>query len=349
MISRIVCLALLLQCTSWAGAAEAATPADAGTQPAMAMDQLIAPGAKVRKLAGGMRFLEGPVWSDGDFELASSQPRGAGYLIFSDIAANQLKRWDAKSGVSVFRADSHAANGNTRDRRGRLITCEQSTRRVTRTDRDGKIVVLTDHFLRTRRFNSPNDVVVKSDGTVWFTDPTYGLPHGEQPEIGARYVFCLVPDVQLEGGRQMLRMVSKDDDFDQPNGICFSPDESRLYVSDTGKPHHIVVYDVQPIAADKISLIPWRLVNKRVFAVIDTGVPDGMRCDEHGNVWSSAGDGIHIFSPQGKLLGKIAVPETPANLCFGGSDGQMLFITARTSLYCIHTQVHGASRPAPTP
>jgi gluconolactonase len=348
-IASLPALAASPDSSSTAPASSATAPDSPATAPAARFSELVAPDAGVKKLASGMQFVEGPVWFDGNAPLATSHPAGAGFLIFSDIPANRLLRWDAKEGVSVFRDDSHGANGNTRDRRGRLITCEQTTRRVTRTDRNGKVVVLADLFLLSKKFNSPNDVVVKSDGTVWFTDPTYGLPKGEQSEIGARYVFCLVPDVQLEGNRRMLRMVSSDDDFDQPNGICFSPDESKLYVADSGRPHHIMVYDVQPVAPEKISLIPWRLKSGREFCVIDRGVPDGIRCDEHGNIWSSAGDGVEVFAPDGTKLGNIAVPETPANLCFGGSDGQMLFITARTSLYAIHTNVKGAPQPSPQP
>jgi gluconolactonase len=340
MIPRTLCFALILMAATLTFAAaddadDAATTKAAATQPDPRFLKLLARDAKVEKLAGGMHFIEGPVWTDAD----------GGYLVFSDIPANELKRWDAKAGVTTFRTDSHGTNGNTRDRRDRLISCEHTSRRVTRTEKDGTVIVLADLFVRSKKFNSPNDVVVKSDGTIWFTDPTYGLPKGEEAEIGAKYVFCLVPDVKLESDRKMLRMVTSDDDFDQPNGLAFSPDESKLYIADSGRPHHIMVFDVKPVPPERISLIPWRLVNGRKFCVIDKGVPDGIRCDAEGNVWSSAGDGVQVFAPDGTLIGKIPVPESPANLCFGGADGSTLFITARTSLYSIKTNVRGAKRP----
>jgi gluconolactonase len=187
---------------------------------------------------------------------------------------------------------------------------------------DGKPLIETHDG---KRFNSPNDVVVKSDGTIWFTDPTYGLPKGEPREIDKQLVIRFDPKTG--------RTSAVADDFDMPNGLCFSPDEMKLYVADSGKPHHVRVFDVRDDGT---------LVNGRIFCDIRPGVPDGIRCDEHGNLWSTAGDGIHVFSPDGKLIMKIPVPESPANLCFGGADGKTLFITARTSLYSIRTNVTGA-------
>lgn len=277
--------------------------------------EVIAPGAKPAKLTGGMKFTEGPVWSN----------RDGGFLVFSDIPSNELKRWDESNGLATFRAPSHNTNGNTRDREGRLISCEHSARRVTRTETDGSITVLADQF-DGKKFNSPNDPVVKSDGSIWFTDPTYGTPKGEAKEIDGRFVYRIDPETQ-----QVSKVA---DGFDQPNGLCFSPDESKLYIADSGKPHHIRVFDVK---ADHT------LAGGDVFCTIDNGGPDGIRCDERGNIWSSAGDGVHVFSPEGKLIARIAVAETPANLCFGGADGKTLFITARTSLYAIPTNVRGAS------
>jgi gluconolactonase len=273
----------------------------------------------VHKLGGGMKFLEGPVWSDAD----------GGFLLFSDIPADELKRWTAATGITPFRKPSHNSNGNTRDLVGRLISCETgaTARRITRTEADGSITILCDSF-EGHKLNATNDVVVKSDGTIWFTDPTYGMPEGAQ-EIPGQYVFRLDP-----GSGKVAAVAT---DFVQPNGLCFSPDEKRLYIADSGKPHHIRVFDV---TADG------KLANGRFFCTISPGVPDGIRCDARGNVWSTAGDGIYIFSPEGKLIEKILVPETPANLCFGGADGKTLFITARTSLYCIHTAVAGAVGPA---
>jgi gluconolactonase len=229
--------------------------------------------------------------------------------------------------LATFRKDSRNTNGNTRDREGRLISCEHTARRLTRTEKDGSITVLADRF-EGKRFNSPNDVVVKSDGTIWFTDPTYGTPKGEAKELDGRYVFRIDAETK--------NVTKAAEGFDQPNGLAFSPDEKKLYIADSGKSHHIRVFDVK--ADDTLS-------GGDPLCVIDQGVPDGIRCDEHGNIWSSAGDGVQIFAPDGKLLVSIPVPESPANLCFGGDDGKTLFITARTSLYSINTNVRGASRP----
>jgi gluconolactonase len=280
------------------------------------MNDLIPPNAKVEKLAGGMQFVEGPAWTNAD----------GGFLVFSDIPGNQLKKWDGNA-LTVFRADSHNTNGNTRDRDDRLISCEHSARKVTRTETDGSITVLADRF-DGKRFNSPNDCVVKSDGSIYFTDPTYGTPRGEEKELDGRYVFRIDPESK--------RVSKVADGFDMPNGLCFSPDEKTLYIADSGKPRNIRRFAVNDDGT---------LGGGEVFCVIDNGVPDGIRCDQFGNVWSSAGDGVHIFAPDGKLIGKIPVPECPANLCFGGADGKTLFITARTSLYSLPTNVQGAARP----
>lgn len=277
----------------------------------------LVPDLKVKKLASGMKFIEGPVWTDAD----------GGYLVFSDIPASELKKWtgtfDGK--LSTDRIFTNQTNGNTRDREGRLLSCEHQARRVSRTQPDG-LQLLVDNW-QGKKFNSPNDIIVKSDGSIWFTDPTYGLEKRKQ-EIPGQYVF------RFDDSTSTATPVVKD--FDQPNGLCFGPDEKKLYIADSGKPHHIRVFDV---SADN------QLTNSKIFCIIDNGVPDGIRCDAHGNLWSSAGDGIHIFAPTGALIGKIPVPETPANLAFGGSDGKTLFITARTSLYAIKTNVPGATLP----
>jgi len=277
---------------------------------------ILAPDAQLQKLAGGMKFTEGPVWTDAD----------GGYLVFSDIPSNELKKWTAQNGLSTYRKVEYQTNGNTRDGKGQLISCCHGARNVLIEEKDGMVRPLVADF-EGNRFNSPNDVVVKSDGTIWFTDPPYGLPKGDKREIDQvkNYVFRFDPV-----SRRVASVIS---DPEMPNGLCFSPDEKKLYVADSGKAHQILVYDVTDQDL---------LVNGRVFCVIDKGVPDGMRCDEKGNLWSTAGDGIHIFSPDGKLVTKIPVPETPANLCFGGADGKTLFITARTSLYCIQTNIKGA-------
>jgi gluconolactonase len=258
--------------------------------------------------------------------------------VFSDIPNERLLRYVPGSGVSTFRAPSNFANGNTRDRQGRLITCEHGTRRVTRTEVDGQITVLADRF-EGKRLNSPNDVVVKSDGSIWFTDPTYGIlsdyeGYRAEPELPTKNVFRLDP----ESGELTVVV----DDFGQPNGLAFSPDESLLYVADSASSHdetwpsHIRVFDV---------VDGTRLANGRVFAVIDKGLPDGFRVDLAGNIWTSAGDGVHCFAPDGTLLGKILVPQTVANLTFGGPRRNRLFITATTSLYAVYLATTGAQRP----
>jgi len=270
------------------------------------------PAAEVRKLAGDMKFTEGPVWV----------PRDGGYLVFSDIPADELKRWSEKDGLATFRKPSRNTNGNILDRDGRLISCEHSGRRLSILEADGTLGTLVDKF-EGRAFNSPNDVAIAPDGAVYFTDPDYGL-RGAESEIGGNWVFRFEP----KSGN--LRVLVKD--FDKPNGIAFSPDGKLLYIADSGKPRHIRVFNVD--ADGGIS-------NSRVFCTIDQGVPDGIRCDVDGRVWSSAGDGVRIFDTSGKLLGIIPVPESPANLCFGGADGKTLFITARASLYSIPVRVKG--------
>jgi gluconolactonase len=269
--------------------------------------RVVAPEAKLEKLAGDLRFTEGPVWLGGD----------DGYLVFSDIPAQRLYRWSPKDGLSVFRENSNGANGNTLDRAGHLVTCEHSSRQVTRTDSDGAVDVIAADY-QGKKFNSPNDVVVKSDGCVYFTDPDYGLRDKSKREVPKNYVFRLDP------ARGEVRAIA--DDFDMPNGLCFSPDEKLLYIADSGKPRHIRVFEVQADGS---------IANGRVFCAIDKGVPDGIRTDAEGRVYSSAGDGVQVFTPAGGLIGKILVPESPANLCLGGPGKKTLFITARTSLYAI--------------
>lgn len=292
-----------------------------------AFQKIISPEARIEKIAGGFGFTEGPVWTNAD----------GGYLIFSDIPRHELKKWTQTQGVTTFRSPSYN-NGNARDASGRLLTAEHDGRRVSLTEDDGTVRTLVERY-QGRRLNSPNDLVVKTDGTVWFTDPTYGLPnHVEGKEVETKSVYRFDPSTGD------LRSVV--DDFDMPNGLCFSPDERLLYVADSGKPHHIRVFDVQADGS---------LGGDRLFCTIDTGIPDGIRCDVDGRVWSSAGDGVHIFTPAGTLIGEIITPdapgrfdpgkvgpEVPANLCFGGEDWQTLFITACTSVYSIQTKVRGA-------
>jgi gluconolactonase len=284
--------------------------------PATAQDgsfeQIVPPDAKVEKLATGFKFIEGPVW------IADV---AVGYLVFSDIPNNQLNKWDGKA-VTTFRNPSNNTNGNTRDRDGRLISCEHGARRVSITEKDGTVRTLVDRH-EGKRFNSPNDAVVKSDGTVWFTDPPYGVPKGEQRELDTQNVFRFDP----KAGKTTIVA----GDMEMPNGLCFSPDETKLYVAESfWKTPKILVFDV---SADGATVTNGRTI--REFDNKTEGVPDGMRCDADGRLWSSAKDGVHVMAADGKLLGKIRTPETVTNLCFGGTDGQTLFMTGTTSLYSI--------------
>jgi gluconolactonase len=274
--------------------------------------------ATLEKLGTDMKFVEGPQWV----------PSNGGFLVFSDIPSNELKKWTQKDGVSTFRTQSNNTNGNTLDNSGRLISAEHAARRISLTEPDGTIRAMVDQF-EGKKLNSPNDVVVSSDGAVWFTDPDYGLqtdPATKQKlgkEQPGEFVFRHNPKTNE------TRAVARD--FIKPNGLCFSPDGKNLYVADSGSPRHIRIFDVKNES----------LENGRVFAQIDKGGPDGIRCDTEGRLWSSAGDGVHVFAPSGELLGKILTPETPANLAFGGSDLRTLFITARKSLYSIQVRAAG--------
>ncbi|MFW6195368.1 MAG: SMP-30/gluconolactonase/LRE family protein [Chloroflexota bacterium] len=288
-------------------------------------ETLVSRDAELRVVHSEMGFTEGPVW-------VPEYPGEAGFLLWSDIPASRLLRWSHDSGVNVFRENTNNTNGNTLDREGRLISCEHSGRRVSRTESWGDIVPLVERY-QGRRLNSPNDVAVKSDGTIWFTDPTYGLPRDDNgnrvgKELDANYVFRFDPR-----SGDLTPVV---DDFEMPNGIAFSPDEGTLYVSDTGEPSHIRAFSV---SADGT------LSNGRVLTVVDPRGPDGFRVDTEGNIWTTAGDGIHVYDRDGTLLGKILCPEQPANCVFGGNDRKTLFITARTSLYAITTDATGAQKP----
>lgn len=281
--------------------------------------------AAVERLATGCRWAEGPVWfGDGR------------YLLWSDIPNNRILRWDEETGtVSVFRKPSDYANGNTRDRQGRLVTCEHGTRRVTRTEYDGSITVLADRF-DGKPLNSPNDVIVKSDGSIWFTDPEFGiLGHYE----GHKATMELPTNVyRIDGGTGAITVVAGD--IPRPNGLCFSPDESRLYIVVSGRsPREIAVYDVVDGAT---------LANGRVFVNTGTGIPDGFRCDTDGNLWCGFGggegqDGVAIFNPDGKLIGRILLPERCANLCFGGAKRNRLFLASSQSVYSIFVNAQGAT------
>lgn len=289
---------------------------------------LIQRNAFLVKIADNCMWAEGPVYF-----------RDSNIFLWSDIPNNQIMRWMQGVGVSVFRQDSNYSNGNTRDRQGRLVTCEHGGRRVTRTEIDGRITVLADNY-EGRRLNSPNDVVVKSDESVWFTDPPYGIlsdyeGHKADSELDGCYVFRCDP-----GTGEITRVA---DDFVKPNGLAFSPDESILYISDSGVshdpengPHHIRAFDVHNKR---------ELVNGRLFAEITPGLPDGFRLDTEGNVWTSSQDGVQCYSSEGKLLGKILTPERVSNLTFGGPKRNRLFMTATTSIYTIYTSAVGAQYP----
>lgn len=281
--------------------------------------------ARVERLWTGARWLEGPAWF----------PAGR-YFICSDIPNNRMLRFDECDGsVSVFRTPSNNSNGNTVDREYRLVTCEHGARRVTRTEHDGSITVIADKF-NGKRLNSPNDVVVKSDGSIWFTDPPYGILYDYEggiaaPEIGNNNVY------RVDGKTGAITIVA--DDFDKPNGIAFSPDEKYLYIVDTGASHkdggnkHIRKFEVK---ADGVSL-----GKSSVFADCTAGLFDGFRFDRDGRVWTSAADGVHCYDPDGTLLGKIKIPELVANVCFGSKMLNRLFICGTTSMYSVFLAVNG--------
>lgn len=269
--------------------------------------------AKIARVATGFQFTEGPIW------FAEGQ-----YLLFSDIPANKIYQLTSEGQLTIFREPSNNSNGLTRDKQGRLIACEHSTRRVTRTEKDGTITVLANTF-QGKNLNSPNDVVVKSDGTIYFTDPPYGikLEQQEQPIQGV---------YKLSANGEEITLVA--DDFEKPNGLAFSPDEKQLYIDDSER-RHLRVFDVQ---ADGM------LTNGRIFHDMKTdkpGLPDGMKVDTEGNIYCTGGGGVWVFDPNGNHLGTIVTPEVPANCAWGDEDWQSLYITARTSAYKIRVNVPG--------
>lgn len=288
-----------------------------------AFSRFVMHNAPLQKLASGFDWAEGPVWF-GDVDC----------LLFSDIPNNRIMRWGPTSGLSTYRAPSNYANGHTRDRQGRLVSCEHGSRRVTRTEHDGSITVIADSH-DGKRLNSPNDVVVASDGAIWFTDPHYGIMTDYEGYKAEQEQPCHVYRVDPSG---TIKAVITD--MMCPNGLAFSPDESLLYVADTGRmfsddPQHIRVYDVAGESASK----------GRHFHTIDTGCADGIRLDRDGNVWSSAADGVHCIAPDGHVMGKIKVPEVVSNICFGGRAKHRLYITGTTSLYAITLNRNGVQIP----
>jgi gluconolactonase len=289
--------------------------------------QILGRAPKLELVASGMAFSEGTHW-------ASEQS----CLFWSDIPNNRIMRWSEKGGISVYRQPCGNTNGHTTDLEGRLLSCETSGRRVSRTEHDGSVVTLADRY-GGRRLTSPNDVVVKSDGSVWFTDPDYGflhpeLGHGDKPEQARNRLYRVAPETG--------EMTAACEDFDKPNGLSFSPDESVLYVGDSGRthgefrPHRVMAFDVKGS----------NLENPRVFAEdIGPWVPDGMRVDVDGNLYVTAGDGVQCFDPSGNMIGKILTPEVAANCSFGMSDRQTLFIAATSSVWRVKLNNTGAARP----
>jgi gluconolactonase len=286
---------------------------------------LVLSNAPLLTLGEGYGWLEGPVWfADHDF------------LLVSDVPGDRILRWSEHGGVSVFRQPSGFANGHARDREGRLIGCSHQHRRVTRTELDGSITVLADRF-EGKRLNAPNDVVVDSADSIWFSDPHYGIntdyEGGKQPAELPPTLYRLDPATR--------RLEIAADDFAGPNGLCFSPDERLLYVTETGPqfdpdaPRHIRVFDVRD----------GRLHGGRVFHAVSPGYADGVRCDGDGRVWSSAGDGVHCLDPSGALLGKVLTGGTVSNLTFGGRNRSRLFICASHTLMAVYTNVRGARTP----
>ena len=291
-------------------------------------DRLVPTEAVIRRLADGFLWAEGPVWLPAD-----------NALLWSDIPNNRVLRWSASDGaVTEEYRPSDFANGHTLDHDGTVLACQHGTRRVARYHRDGSRTAVVDRYLGLR-FNSPNDIVVASDGAIWFTDPPYGIisdreGYPAESELGHCYVFRL--------DRRTGELAIMSDDLIDPNGLAFSPDERTLYVSDTSAGrvdhgrHNILAFDVVGGRS---------LANAREFTVIDPGVPDGFRVDVAGNVWTSAGDGIHVLAPDARELGRILLPEPAANCTFGGPDGQTLFITATSTLWSLPVGIRGATTP----
>jgi gluconolactonase len=290
-----------------------------------ALYELVDEGAEVERLATGFDFTEGPIWN-----------AEGNYLLFSDMVGDVRRRWDEQDGVTEVARPSNKGNGMTYDAEGRLIVCEHSTSQVVRQRPDGSFETIASHY-QGKELNSPNDVVVKSDGSIYFTDPTFGRVSGfgveREQELDFQGVYRLPAS---DGDLQLLA-----DDFEQPNGLCFSPDESLLYVNDTPRAH-VRLFDVQSDGT---------LANGRLFfedigrGVIEEGVPDGVKCDERGNIYVTGPGGVWVISPAAEHLGMIEMPENVHNLNWGGPDWRTLYLTCITSLYRVQMKVAGARAP----
>lgn len=288
---------------------------------------ILRPDSRLEQIYWGSTWAEGPVYFAEDDS-----------LLFSDIPGNRILRWTPKDGYSVFRQPANFTNGHYRDLQGRLVSCEHGGRRVSRTEADGTVTVLVDNY-RGKRFNSPNDLVVKSDGTIWFTDPPYGIMQPAEGyhglcEVGGNFVYRFDPTTKE------VSIVA--DDLEKPNGLAFSPDERIMYIADSAASH-------DPFAKHEVRAYDvvdgMRLVNSRVFATITPGVPDGFRLDVNGYLYISSKDSIQVYSAGGDLLGKIMVPEIIANCTFGGPNKDRLFIAASTSVYAIYLNTQGIQKP----
>ena len=307
--------------TDWQPSSRYPDPSIVVVDPAFERYRL--PLAKVERIATDCRWCEGPVWL-GD----------ARSLLWSDIPNNRMLRWDEETGaVCVFRKPSNYANGHTRDRQGRIVSCEHGGRRISRTEHDGRVTTVADSYMG-KRLNSPNDVVVKSDGSIWFTDPTFGILGWYE---GARAEPELPTNVYRVDASGEIELVAEG--ISQPNGLAFSPDEALLYIVESrSNPRKILAFDVHNGR---------KLANRRVLIDAGPGSPDGFRVDIDGNLWCGWGmgkeglDGVHVFDPGGKLIGRIDLPERCANLCFGGVHRNRLFMAASTSVYALYVNTQG--------
>ena len=288
--------------------------------------RILGPRPELGLLSSELKFAEGVCWVE-----------GAGYLIVSDFLNDRIMRWSERGGLSVFRQPAATANGNAVDLEGRVVSCLTRGRSVVRQEHDGSLTTIADRY-RGGLLTSPNDGVVKSDGSIWFTDPDYGFlclyfGHGCKPEQDRNRVYRVLPETG--------EIAAMSEDFDKPNGLAFSPDESVLYVGDSGRthgefrPHQLIAFDVVENGT--------ALSNPRLFAVIEPWVPDGFRVDIDGNLYVTAGDGVQVFNAEGKMLGKILTPQVAANCSFGMSDNQTLFIGATTSIWSIRLNTAGST------